>query len=79
MTKQTPLIFHENYGDVTRAQLAAYRKFNVSPSDHDDLCDALGGGNHDAIVKAVKHFAEKSGYYNPGWGDLDSYARSLVG
>jgi hypothetical protein len=46
--------FHESYGEVSRAQLAAYRKFNVSPSDHDDLVERFGEDNHAAIVQGVK-------------------------
>ncbi len=49
MSKMT---FHESYGDVTIAQLRAYRKYNVSPSDHDDLVDKYGD-DHDAITQAV--------------------------
>ncbi len=48
-------VFHESYGEVTRAQLAAYRKHNVSPSDHDALVEVLGENNHAAITAAVKH------------------------
>lgn len=46
--------FHESFGEVTPAQLAAYRKHNVSPSDHHDLADTLGVGNHSGITAAVK-------------------------
>lgn len=55
------IVFHESYGEVTRAQLAAYRKHNVSPSDHDDLVRVLGEDNRDAIIKAVKTYV-----YPPG-------------
>lgn len=60
------VIFHEMFGNVTRAQLAAYRKHNVSPSDHDDLEAIYGEGNHAAITKAVKDPANQSdgGYYS---------------
>lgn len=60
------VIFHEMFGNVTRAQLAAYRKHNVSPADHDDLEDIYGQGNHAAITKAVKDPANQSdgGYYS---------------
>jgi len=47
------IVFHESYGDVTRAQLAGYRKHNVSPSDHQHLTD-LFGDNHDLINKTVR-------------------------
>lgn len=55
------VIFDESYGEVTRPQLAAYRKHNVSPSDHDDLVRVLGEDDHDGIVKAVKTYI-----YPPG-------------
>lgn len=58
---QTEAIYHESYGDVSRAQLAAYRKHNISPSDHDDLVDHFGEGNHDAITKWVKSQAAEHG------------------
>lgn len=51
----TTTVFHESYGEVSRAQLAAYRKHNVSPSDHDDLTDVFGEDNHAAITAAVKN------------------------
>lgn len=51
------VVYHESYGNVSRAQLAAYRKFNVSPSDHDSLADKYGADNHEAITAAVKKFA----------------------
>jgi hypothetical protein len=55
------LTYHESYGEVSRAQLAAYRKHNVSPSDHDYLTDHYGEDNHDAITKAVKDPANQQG------------------
>ena len=54
MARPEVLIYNEWYGDVTRAQLAAYRKFNVSPSDHDVLVEEFGGNKHAAITAAVK-------------------------
>lgn len=49
------MVFDEWYGELTFAQRAAYRKFNVSPSDHDTLVDQFGASNHDAITRAVKN------------------------
>lgn len=54
-------IYHESYGMVTRPQLAAYRKHNISPSDHDYLADHYGEDNHDAITRAVKDPANHQG------------------
>lgn len=48
------MVFDEWYGTISYAQRAAYRKYNVSPSDHDSLVDRLGATNHAAITKAVK-------------------------
>lgn len=46
------MTFHESYGDVSVAQLRAYKRYNVSPSDHDDLYRVFGD-NHAAIVVVV--------------------------
>jgi hypothetical protein len=55
------MTFHESYGEVSKAQLAAYRKFNVSPSDHNDLVEAFGEDRHDEITNYVKVNAAASG------------------
>jgi len=34
--------FQEEFGYVTAAQLRAYRKYNVSPADHQFIIDVLG-------------------------------------
>jgi hypothetical protein len=47
------MTFHESYGDVSRAQLAAYKRHNVSPSDHDQLVQ-LYGDNYQLITRVVK-------------------------
>lgn len=51
--KLTDITFHESYGEVSVEQLRAYRKHNVSPSDHDTLVDVYGNRHH-AITMAVK-------------------------
>ena len=48
------MVYDERYGELTFAQRAAYRKHNVSKSDHDTLVDTFGETAHDAITKAVK-------------------------
>lgn len=59
------ITFHESYGDVSRAQLAAYRKHNVSPSDHDGLIMRFDSGNHEAITAYVKqNAATHNGQYS---------------
>lgn len=51
-----PTIIHETYGEVTRAQLTAYRKHKVSVDDHDDLEALYGRGAHEAITAAVRRY-----------------------
>jgi hypothetical protein len=48
------MVFDEWYGELTYAQRAAYRKYNVSQTDHDDLVEKFGASNHAAITAAVK-------------------------
>lgn len=55
------MTFHESYGEVSKAQLAAYKKFNVSPSDHDDLIESFGEDAHDQITYYVKTNAAANG------------------
>ena len=54
------IVFDEWYGNLSYAQRAAYRKYNISPSDHDMLVMEFGAENHDAITKAV---VERQGAY----------------
>lgn len=56
------IIFDENYGNVSFAQRAAYRKFNVSPSDHEDLADHFGADAHEEITRFVKSHVEDGMY-----------------
>jgi hypothetical protein len=58
--KGDEVTFHEQYGNVSRAQLAAYKKHNVSPSDHDDLVETFGEDDHAGITAAVKDPANQS-------------------
>jgi hypothetical protein len=44
--------FHEVYGTVSKAQLRAYKRYNVSQSDHDQLYYLLGE-NYAAITAIV--------------------------
>ena len=48
------MVFDEWYGEITYAQRAAYRKFNVSQSDHDGLVLVFGETAHAQIVEAVR-------------------------
>ena len=51
-TKAT-MTYHESFGIVSTAQLRAYKAYNVSPVDHDQLVSVYGE-DHAAIVAAVK-------------------------
>jgi len=62
----TKTIYNEWYGEVTRAQLAAYRRYGVSPHDHNCLADEFGEDNHAAITAAVKERSQ-DGYYQMPW------------
>lgn len=61
------LVYDEWYGTLTFAQRAAYRKFNVSPSDHDSLVDEFGADNHNDITAAVKQRSQEDGMYRAPW------------
>jgi hypothetical protein len=49
------MVFDESYGELSFAQRQAYRKFNVSPSDHDDLVEKFGKDDHEGITWYVKN------------------------
>ena len=55
------ITFHESYGDVSRDQLAAYRRHNVSPSDHNELVENFGEDSHKVITEYVKRNAGQHG------------------
>lgn len=58
------MVYDEWYGELTYAQRAAYRKYNVSPSDHDELVEFCGGADkHAEITQAVKD-ASPQGYFS---------------
>ena len=61
------MTFHERFGDVTVAQLRAYKKFNVSQSDHDELADHFGHAAHDEITAYVKAHSESGMYQKAHW------------
>lgn len=66
---QPLMTFHESYGIVSSAQLRAYRKHNVSPSDHDDLVERFGD-DHAAITACVKNPA----FHSPGSDSFSAFA-----
>ena len=47
------IVYDEQYGELSYMQRAAYRKFNVSPSDHNSLVHVYGD-DHKAIEQAVR-------------------------
>ena len=58
------MTFHESYGDVSVAQLRAYKRHNVSPSDHDDLVRFFGEDAHADITQYVKENAAEHGSFS---------------
>lgn len=58
------MIYDEWYGEISYAQRAAYRKYNVSPSDHSDLVSVFGEDAHAAITAAVKRYSERTGIFS---------------
>ena len=58
------MIFDEWYGTISHAQRAAYRKHNISPSDHDMLVLRFGETNHATITKYVN---DNNGRIPFGW------------
>lgn len=57
------MIFHESYGEVSRAQLAAYRKHNVSPMDHDILVERYSN-DPSMIVLVIKTMVKTFGHFD---------------
>ena len=47
------LVYNEWFGEISVAQQRAYKKHNISQSDHDELCDVYGWEDHAGITKAV--------------------------
>lgn len=66
------LTFHEYYGEVSKEELRAIKKFNVSPSDHDELTTVIGAEHHEAITRCIIDLAahSKVGFYNPTHWDI---------
>lgn len=42
MTKPLSMTFHESYGSLPTALLKTYRRYNVSPADHDLILFNVG-------------------------------------
>ena len=58
------LVYDEWYGTLSYAQRAAYRKHNISPSDHQSLVDKFGADDHAGIVAEVKRQIETNGRFS---------------
>lgn len=61
------MVYDESYGELSYAQRAVYRKYNVSPSDHEDLVDVFGASNRAEIIAAVKKYS-RDGMFS--WYDM---------
>lgn len=75
-------VYHEMYGTLTRPQLAAYRKHNISPSDHDSLVDEYGEHGHKAIINEIKRQTANGGgfsFLNIGGGRYASKRTQAAG
>lgn len=55
------LVYDEWYGTMSYAQRAAYRKYNVSPADHDRILMTFETNDHRGITAYVKANAEENG------------------
>lgn len=56
------MVFDEAYGTLSFAQRAAYRKFNVSPSDHDMLTDIVRADAHADLTQIVKDYSPSGSF-----------------
>jgi hypothetical protein len=61
------IVYDEWYGQLTYAQRACYRKYNVPPAMHQDLV-ARFGENPDVIVAFIKRVVAERGSIN--YGDI---------
>lgn len=62
------MVYDEWYGELSYAQRAAYRKYNVSPADHQGLVREFGEDEHAKITAAVKERSTSGMYRAPlGW------------
>ena len=55
------MIFDEWYGEVSYAQRRAYKKYNVSPSDHSAILMYFRENRHADITRYVTRNAEENG------------------
>lgn len=55
-------VYHESYGEVQVKTLNMIRKYNVSPSDFDELC-GIFGCDEEYIQDAIVEYSP-NGFYN---------------
>lgn len=67
VSREPKMVYDEWYGKLTYAQRAAYRKYNVSPADHDMLVAEFGRDNHAGITAAVKERSTSGMYRARCW------------
>lgn len=56
------IVFEEAYGNLSYAQRAAYRRYNVSPSDHDMLTDIVRADAHEDLTQIVKDYSPSGSF-----------------
>lgn len=56
------MVFDERFGELTFAQRAAYRKYNVSQSDHDMLTDIVREDDHAGLTDIVKRYSPSGNF-----------------
>jgi hypothetical protein len=59
------IVYDEWYGELTFAQRAAYRKYNIPPALHTELVERFGN-NGDEIVKFIKDTVARKGRVDYG-------------
>jgi len=62
------LVYDESYGELSVDERKAIKKFNVSPSEHQDLCDDFGENNHSVITETILQ-RSSTGMYQVKWGE----------
>lgn len=57
------MIGTDYFGTIPVALHRAIKKYNVSPSDYDDLSQRLGRENHTEILKNIKAYSQRTGMF----------------
>lgn len=63
----TKMVYDEWYGELTYAQRACYRKYNVPPAMHSQLVERFGD-DPKAIIEFIKRMVAEHG--SIGYSDL---------